>query len=121
MSLLVFFGTFDTMPVADMRPEVKVLMTAGRNIVIVNGVAALLALTPAWVPPRAETANCFPFGEGAVSAVSVKVGEVKPVCAAPVSGLVKFIAYYLWKLAEVPIEKASNKEEMLRNCFMDGQ
>lgn len=61
--------------------------TAGRKNVILKGLLTVFTSTPVCVPPSAVTAYCRPLFEGATSAVSVYVGDVSPVTAAPVTGL----------------------------------
>lgn len=53
-----------------------------------NGADTEWVITPVCVPPSAVTTHCLALMFGGVSAVIVYVGEVNPVWACPVMGLV---------------------------------
>jgi len=85
MSFHTLRGTAWSLPVVG-STGAKVLKDLGFHRVIVNGLLTEPTVTPVYVPPSAVTAYCLPLLSGAVSAVSVYVGDVKPVWLPPVTG-----------------------------------
>jgi hypothetical protein len=69
-------------PVAGFGVEIE-RKTLGFQAETVNGDEIEFAVTPVCVPPREDTAHCFAFTAGGVSAVNPKVGDATPVYAVP--------------------------------------
>jgi len=84
--LYLLRGTFAISPVVGLGlPNTP--KDLGFVTVRVKGFDTECASAPVCVPPRAVTATCLLELSGGVSSTFVYVGDVKPVCEAPVRGL----------------------------------